>query len=186
MHRPRIASLRLRTRLDRQRTLVSDVVDQEQDEALASISSGGRAQTRGNRRKPTSALLPRESNRPFFGLTQVCRLLRQEFRPIYLQRQEIGMDLVDAVPYLNTFYYEAPALLEKLSTSNDRKIDMPFTGNVTIAIGDVIKKAEKAEDGVDVWPLLDLWTNSFKIEAGFGRYLNDHYDATADGEAKDL
>jgi hypothetical protein len=66
------------------------------------------------------------------------------------------------------------------------KIDMPFTGNLTIAVGDKLKDVEKAVEGIDVWPLLDLWANSFKIEAGFGRYMAPHYDATADGEAKDL
>lgn len=103
-----------------------------------------------------------------------------------MQRQEIGMDLVEVVPYLQTFYSEAPALLRSLPTSYDRKVDMPFTGNLTIAVSDKVKEVEKAADGVDVWPLLDLWANSYKIEAGFGRYMQLYYDATADGEAKDL
>lgn len=96
------------------------------------------------------------------------------------------MDLTEVVKYLQAFYHDAPALLEDLSTSNDRKIDMPFTGNLTIAVGDKAKEVEKSADGVDVWPLLDLWANSYKIEAGFGRYMQVHYDARADGEAKDL
>src|SRR5690242_3738836 len=133
-----------------------------------------------------TALLPRDTNRPFFGLTQVCRLLRQEFRPIQMQRQEIGMDLVDVETYLNTFYPDATAQLEALTTSEDRKVDMPYTGNMTIAVGDKIKQIEKSADGIDILPLLDVWANSFKIEAGFGRYMQVHYDATADGEAKDL
>jgi hypothetical protein len=103
-----------------------------------------------------------------------------------MQRQEVGMDLVEAVPYLRTFYFEAPALLENLSTSDTRKLDLPFTGNLTIAVGDKIKEAEKAAKGVDVWPLLDVWANSFKIEAGFGRYMRESYDPAVDGEAKDL
>ena len=103
-----------------------------------------------------------------------------------MQKQEIGMDMIDVVRYLQVFYPEAAEHVKTLSTSNDRKVDMPFTGNFTIAVGDKVKEIEKAADGIDVWPLLDLWANSFKIEAGFGRYLQAHYDATVDGEAKDL
>lgn len=182
VHRPRIASLRPRTRLDRHRTLQSDLLDEQQDTAL---SGGGRSHV-GHQRKSKAALLARETNRPFFGLTQVCHLLRQEFRPMYMQRQEIGMDLVEVETYLNTFYPDAAAQLKALSTSKDRKIDMPYTGNMTIAIGDKVKLIEKAADGIDVLPLLDVWANSYKIEAGFGRYMQVHYNATADGEAKDL
>jgi hypothetical protein len=186
VYRPRLASLRSRTRLDRQRTLASDIVEEEQDRCLATANTRGRTSARAHQRKSINAFLARETNRPFFGLTQVCRLLRQEFRPMYMQRQEIGMDLLEVVPYLKAFYPEAAELLNDLSTSNDRKIDMPFTGNFTIAVGDKLKDVEKSADGVDVWPLLDIWANSFKIEAGFGRYMQAHYDATADGEAKDL
>lgn len=96
------------------------------------------------------------------------------------------MDLVDVVKYLDAFYPEAADHLKNLSTANDRKLDMPFTGNLTIAVGDKIKDVEKVKDGIDVFLLLDLWANSFKIEAGFGRYVQAHYNATADGEAKDL
>ncbi|XPS72900.1 hypothetical protein M3J09_005058 [Ascochyta lentis] len=183
VHRPRIASLRSSTRLDRQRTLASDITDKEHDDALPVASRHGRV---ASKRKTPNALLARETNRPFFGLTQVCHLLRQEFRPLYMQKQEIGMDLVDVVKYLQTFYADAPGQLQSLSTATDRKVDMPFTGNLTIAVGEKIKEMEKSADGVDVWPLLDLWANSYKIEAGFGRYMQVHYNATADGEAKDL
>ena len=96
------------------------------------------------------------------------------------------MDLIDVVKYLQVFYPEAAEHLKNLSTANDRKLDMPMTGNLTIAVGDKIKNIEKLVSGVDVFPLLDLWANSFKIEAGFGRYMQPQYDATADGEAKDL
>ena len=185
VYRPRLASLRSRTQLDRYRTLASDLVEKEQAEALPSTNRRRRG-TGVSEQKPKSATLARETSRPFFGLTQVCRLLRTEFRPLYLQKQEIGMDLVEAVRYLETFYPEAPEYLKALSISNDRKGDMPFTGNLTIAVGDKIKDTEKTADGIDVWPLLDIWANSFKVEAGFGRYLQAHYDATADGEAKDL
>ncbi|KAH6621838.1 hypothetical protein C7974DRAFT_425601 [Boeremia exigua] len=177
VHRPRIASLRPRTRLDRHRTLESDVLEQKHDEALATATS---------KHMPKTVLLARETNRPFFGLTQVCRQLRQEFRPLYMQSQEIGMDLVEVASYLSTFYPGVADHLKVLSTSGDRKIDMPFTGNMTIAVGDRVKQIERSADGIDVGPLLDVWANSFKIEAGFGRYMQVHYDATSDGEAKDL
>lgn len=182
VHRPRLASLRSRTQLDRHRTLPSDIIDQEQNAALPGLSR--RSST--SQRKTKSNNLARETNRPFFGLTQACRLLRHEFRPVFMQRQEIGIDLIDVVEYLRVFYPAAAGHLESLSTAKDRKVDMPFTGNLTIAVGDKVKGIEKLKDGVDVYPLLDLWANSFKIEAGFGRYMQAQYDATADGEAKDL
>lgn len=165
--------------------MASDLKEQEQDEALPTLNGRGARRTKP-KPKPKNTLLPRESNRPFFALTQVCQLLRQEFRPLYLQRQEIGMDLVEVVQYLNTFYHDAPAHFKGLSAASDRKVDLPFTGNLTIAVGDKIKDVERSPNGIDVWPLLDLWANSFRIEAGFGRYMQVHYDATADGEAKDL
>ncbi|KAJ4361489.1 hypothetical protein N0V95_001826 [Ascochyta clinopodiicola] len=184
VHRPRIASLRSSTRLDRQRTLPSDIADKKYDDALPVAIRHGSA--RASRRKTQPALLARETNRPFFGLTQVCRLLRHEFRPLYMLKQEIGMDMVDVVTYLHTFYSTAPAMLKSLATANERKLDMPFTGNLTIAVGEKLKSVEKSAEGVDVWPLLDLWANSYKIEAGFGRYMQLEYNATSDGEAKDL
>lgn len=138
------------------------------------------------KRRSESATLSRETNRPFFGLTQVCRQLRAEFRPLYMQKQEMGMDLGEVAKYLNTYYYDASQHLNVLSTSKDRKVDMPFTGNLTIAIGDKIRKFEMAADGVDVWPFLSIWANSYRIEAGFGRYVQATRDATVDGEAKDL
>jgi hypothetical protein len=67
-----------------------------------------------------------------------------------------------------------------------RLADMPFNGNITIAVADRPLQVEKSLNGVEVIPLLDLWANSVKIEAGFGRYLKAHYNPAGDGEAKDL
>jgi hypothetical protein len=103
-----------------------------------------------------------------------------------MQKQEIGMDLGGLLKYLDTYYYGASQYLNTLPTSKDRKVDMPFFGNLTIAIGDNVRKDEMAADGVDVWPFLSIWANSYKIEAGFGRYVQGTYDRTGDGEAKDL
>lgn len=185
VHRPRIASLRPRTRLDRHRTLKSDLLETKHDSAIPDATMRSHNGTTRHPRKSTT-LLARETNRPFFGLTQVCRLLRAEFRPMYMQSQEIGMDLVEVGTYLRTFYPEAAKQLNTLSMSTNRKIDLPFTGNLTIAVGDKVKSIEKSVEGIDVAALLDIWSNSFKIEAGFGRYMQALYDATADGEAKDL
>lgn len=184
MHRPRVASLRLRTRLDRQRTLESDRVDRELGFQLSLSTNKSR---RGNKDgKDTKTNTKRETNRPFWGLTQVSRQVRNEFRPIYLQKQEIGMDLTEIVLYLQTFYFSAPAEFAKLPTDGPRTKDMPFNGNLTIAVGDKPGDVEKSKEGVEVLPLLDLWANSFKIEAGFGRYLKENYVPQTDGEAKDL
>ncbi|KAJ8114087.1 hypothetical protein OPT61_g3948 [Boeremia exigua] len=181
VHRPRIASLRPRTRLDRSRTLGSDILEKEHDKALADNITDVRRHG-----KSKTVLLARETSRPFFGLTQVCRVLREEYRPLYMKHQEIGMDLTEVAAYLSIFYPDAASHLNALPTSQDRKVDMPFTGNMTIAVGEKLRPVEKSADGVDVGPLLDVWANSFRIEAGFGRYMQAHYHASSDGEAKDL
>jgi hypothetical protein len=174
VRRPRLATLRERTRLDRGRTLASDLAGQEQDAHLS-------ASNKKSRDKPK-----RESNRPFWGLTFVCRQLRHEFRPIYMQRQEIGMDLTEIVDYLSVYYPIAAADIAKLAPPGERAGDLPFVGNLTIAVGDKPNDLEKSPEGIDVFPLLDIWANSFKIEAGFGRYLKANYVPETDGEAKDL
>jgi hypothetical protein len=177
-----MASLRPRTRLDRQRPLTSDINDHELDVSLSNTTSEAVAKTR----KGTKTPVARETNRPFWGLTQVSRQTRAEFRPIYLSKQEIGMDLTETVNYLRTFYPETPGELRKLHGVGKRLADMPFNGNITIAVADRPLPIEKSLNGVEVIPLLDLWANSVKIEAGFGRYLKAHYNPTGDGEAKDL
>jgi hypothetical protein len=177
-----MASLRPRTRLDRQRTLDSDIRDRELSHELSAKTSCRGDKTKGN----DKTALARETNRPFWGLTQVCRQLRTEFRPIYLQKQEIGMDLTEIVQYLQTFYSDASTEFAKLNHGRQRGKDMPFTGNLTIAVSDKPLELEKSPNGVEVIPLLDLWANSFKIEAGFGRYLQANYVPQTDGEAKDL
>lgn len=173
-----MASLRPRTRIDRQRTLKSDLKDRELGAEL-SLTKSRRA------RKDPKNITKRETNRPFWGLTQVCSQIRQEFRPMYLHKQEIGMDLTGIVQYLQTFYFTAPTEFAKL-TNVSRRQDMPFHGNLTIAVGDKTTVVEQSSEGVEVVPLLDLWANSYRIEAGFGRYLKNNYNPAADGEAKDL
>lgn len=180
VHRPRLASLRSRTRMDRSRIWPSDLDGMKHDAALATGSP------RSSSRKSGSVLLPRATNRPFFGLTQACQLIRQEYRPIYMHMQEVGVDLVNVEAYLKTYYPTASALLSELFNSRPRNADLPFSGNITIAVGDNIKKAEASLEGIDALPLLDVWANSFRIEAGFGRYIKEIYVPMRDGEAKDL
>ena len=177
-----MATLRSRTQIDRGRPLASDLVGHKLDQQL-SLKQASRSEAT---EETKIGLNPRETSRPFVGLTQVCRLIRQEYRPIYLQKQEIGMDLTAVVKYLQTFYHDAPERLAALGPSSDRGVDIPYTGNVTIAVGDMANKIERAQEGVEVYPLLDLWANSFKIEAGFGRYQKRSYMPELDGEAKDL
>lgn len=177
VHRPRLASLRVRTRLDRSRPLASDIADKQHDEEL---------NTTNTKKNNKNQLIPRDTNRPFHGLTQISRQIRLEYRPIYLRKQEIGMDLTDIVAYLQTFYPDALDVATLLERTKDSKVDLPFTGNLTIAVGDVAKGRELEKTGIDVWPLLDIWANSWKIEAGFGRYMKAGYSPERDGEAKDL
>ncbi|KAI8931099.1 hypothetical protein NX059_012109 [Plenodomus lindquistii] len=180
VHRPRLASLRPRTRQDRSRPLASEIEGHEQDKKLELTKS-----SRGFRPN-NSGGLARDSNRPFFGLTQVCRAIRYEYRPIYLRRQEIGMDLTEIIKYLHTFYADAAKELGAIEAPGVREKDLDYTGNFTIAVGDKTNAIERSVSGVDVFPLLDLWANSYKIEAGFGRYMNAAYVPEHDGEAKDL
>ncbi|CAN9480073.1 unnamed protein product [Alternaria alternata] len=181
VYRPRIASLRPRTRLDRGRTLASDLAGQEQDEEILSASNKS-----GRSAKSKVKTELRETNRPFWGLAQVCRQMRIEYRPIYMAKQEIGMDLTEIVDYLQTFYPTANDVVSQLAPPGERRNDAPFVGNLTIAVGDKANDLERASDGIEVFPLLDIWSNSLKIEAGFGRYLKANYIPETDGEAKDL
>ncbi|KAF2020258.1 hypothetical protein BU24DRAFT_459855 [Aaosphaeria arxii CBS 175.79] len=116
---------------------------------------------------------PRVDRRRCKGLTQVCSAIRNEFRPMYMLGQEVGLDFTDLAKYIEAFYPKGIAL--------DAQV-----GNITIAISSKITAAEKDPNGIDVFPMLDIWANSYRIEAGFGRYFTPHYDARLDGEAKDL
>lgn len=173
-----MASLRPRTRIDRQRALQSDIKDRELGKELSLVKYK-------RPRKVPKNQVQRETNRPFWGLTQVNSQIRQEFRPLYMHKQEIGMDVTEIVNYLQTFYFNAPTEFAKLMPGKRRR-DMPFNGNLTIAVGDKTTVAERSTEGVEVVPLLDLWANSVKIEAGFGRYQRHFYRPEFDGEAKDL
>lgn len=181
VYRPRIASLRPRTRLDRGRTLASDLAGQVQDEEILSACNKS-----GRSAKSKVKTELRETNRPFWGLTQVCQQVRIEYRPIYMATQEIGMDLAEIVDYLQTFYPTATDVVSQLEPPGTRQNDAPFVGNLTIAVSDKVNDLERAVDGIEVFPLLDIWANSLKIEAGFGRYLKANYVPETDGEAKDL
>lgn len=184
VHRPRLASLRSRTRYDRARPLASEVLGQEHDEKLSTVKrKHGRRNTAA---KSKNGTWNRETNRPFFGFTQVCQQIREEYRSIYLTKQEIGMDFTDTVKYLHTFYHDVQERMAALGPAGSRSLDMPFTGNLTIAVGDKASAVERVKEGIDVFPLLDIWANSLKIEAGFGRYLKANYVPETDGEAKDL
>lgn len=184
VHRPRISSLRSRTRFDRSRPLLSEVVGQEHDTALSTMKRNpGR---RNVSAKTNTGPLHRECHRPSYGLTQVCHLIREEFRPIYMQKQEIGLDLTDTSKFLGTFFPDALVQVATLPSTRARSGDLPYTGNLTIAVSEKICALECSDDGIDILPLLGIWANSYKIEAGFGRYLKAQYHPQTDGEAKDL
>ncbi|KAF2119777.1 hypothetical protein BDV96DRAFT_642783 [Lophiotrema nucula] len=119
----------------------------------------------------------RPTSRPYYGLTQVCRVLRNEYRPLHLKKQEIGLDLTDANGFIAGQY-------------NTRQGDAGHcgNGNFTFALNKTVPDKEKYI-GVDIWPALNMWANSGKVEAGFGRYMHQNlhgYDHLNDGEAKDL
>ncbi|KAF9729418.1 hypothetical protein PMIN06_005867 [Paraphaeosphaeria minitans] len=130
-------------------------------------------------------IAPKDSNRPFVGLTQVCLQIRKEFYPMYIANQEIGMDLTNTSKYMQTFFNPNVPLLyaDALDPSNK---NMPFRGNITIAVAGKILPIEKTVGWIDALPLLNTWANSAHIEAGFGRYSRIDYRPQVDGEAKDL
>ncbi|KAF2439293.1 hypothetical protein P171DRAFT_369914 [Karstenula rhodostoma CBS 690.94] len=128
---------------------------------------------------------PKESNRPFVGLTQVCQQIRKEFYPVYIANQEIGMDLTNTSKYMETFFNpNVPLSYADVFDPNGK--NMPFRGNITIAVAEKPLPIERAVGWIDVLPLLDTWANSAHIEAGFGRYSRHDYRPQTDGEAKDL
>ncbi|KAF2790166.1 hypothetical protein K505DRAFT_191869, partial [Melanomma pulvis-pyrius CBS 109.77] len=147
--------------------------------------------------KKDDKAVKREWVRPFFALTQVCRLIRGEYRPIYMLTQEIGMDFVKIGTFVECFF---PPLSRSISSSSDSTgatsistMDWttPYLGNLTIALSYNLTVEETGPLGTDILPLLDTWANSERIEAGFGRYHDPSrsslpYNADADGEAKDM
>lgn len=143
---------------------------------------------RGRRAAEEAALAeaaPKESNRPFVGLTHVCRQIRKEFYPVYIAHQEIGMDLTNTSKYMETFFNPSVPFCYADNRDPSGK-NMPFRGNITIAVAEKILPLEKAVGWIDVLPLLHTWANSAHIEAGFGRYSRRDYRPQVDGEAKDL
>lgn len=128
---------------------------------------------------------PLESNRPFVGLTQICKLIREEFYPLYIGKQEVGLDFAYTAQYTKTFFN--PNQKMSYSTEFDpKRKNMPFRGNITVALGYNMMPVEKVVGFIDALPLLNTWANSSQIEAGFGRYSRLQFVPERDGEAKDL
>jgi hypothetical protein len=128
---------------------------------------------------------PRESNRPFVGLTHVCQQIRKEFYPVYIANQEIGMDLTNTSKYMETFFNPNVPFSYADAIDPGGK-NMPFRANITIAVAEMTHPVKKTAGWIDALPLLMTWANSAHIEAGFGRYSRYDYRPQADGEAKDL
>lgn len=137
------------------------------------------------RTRAAKTLPPVETHRPFVGLTQVCMQLRKEFYPLYIAKQEVGLDMAHAGKYAATFFNPNMPMcysdnIDPLGRS------MPFRGNLTIALSDKILPLERLAGYLDALPLLEAWANSSRVEAGFGRYSRKRYVPQNDGEAKDL
>jgi hypothetical protein len=156
-HRPRRATLRPRTRVDPTRRLFY-----------------GNARSRDNTRY-------RRDNRPYAGLTQVCRQLRSDFFPLYHEHQEIALNIRDMNKYVETFFNPSMLTAEQ---SDPNKTDRPYKGNLTIGLGDQITEDEK--EGLEFWPFLVVWANSAMIQAGIGRYSASRHTPRPAGEAEDL
>lgn len=116
----------------------------------------------------------RRLQRDYFGLSQVCRQVRHEYRPWHILHQQIAIDLVDINKYIETFYPE------------DASAHLRRTGNLTIAIRNKITAVEKTGAGLDLWPPLSLWAKSYRVEANFGRYFYKGCDGRNDGNSNDL
>lgn len=123
--------------------------------------------------------LSRSTSRPFVGLAQVCRQIRAEFLTWFASSQEIGVDLLDVVKYVKTFF-------NTLRLTEEQRVGryMPFFGNLTIAVPWRIEAKER--NGIEILPLLTCWAWSNGIEAAYGRVSRPGYSARQDGEAKDL
>jgi hypothetical protein len=111
--------------------------------------------------KGKKAPVERTTNRPFIGLTQVNRQIRSEFFPIYSQKQEIGLDLVDVAKYLATMYNDA-------TLTDEQKLEnlKPFKGDLTIAVSGTVSPAE--QNGIEMVGLLVLWATAPGMNIGFG------------------
>jgi hypothetical protein len=195
IHLPKRASLRPRSAANAPN--YDDRLDPE-DMPLKSAKSASR------RKNISDKDVKKEPHRPFHALTQVCRQIRAEYRPIYMVAQEVGIDLVYIVKFIASFY---PPETQILSASGELTTvaatthptlepsptgpSTPFRGNLTVALSSTLKPCETGPLGTDILPLLDVWANSERIEAGFGRYHDPNHDRgnyrpETDGEAKDL
>ncbi|KAF2634363.1 hypothetical protein P280DRAFT_463682 [Massarina eburnea CBS 473.64] len=160
--RPRFATLRSCTRQDRCRPITFG--DNECDD-----------------KKATSK---RTTSRPAWGLTQVCRQIRSEFFSMYLEKQEIGLDLTDLVRILLSHYIDHLYHTSLLTQEQFAEKDWPFKANLTIALSDVISQEEKS--GIDLWPFLEVWANSVQVSCGFGCYSKRAANRRPEGESRDL
>lgn len=170
IHRPRMATLRSSTR-----------------QARAAPGRYREPEDLDNKKAPSKSTrgAPKETHRPFVSLTQINQQIRREFYTTYMSRQEIGMDLTDCSKYIHTFFNpEQPMCWQGAPDSTGK--NMPFQGNLTIAVSRQVLPVEKKQGWIDALPLLSTWANSVHIEAGFGRYSAAGYVPQRDGESKDL
>jgi hypothetical protein len=58
----------------------------------------------GTSQWPMSRVACYRSGRSFLGLTQTCRIIRREYRPIWLRTSSIRVQPSRLVPYIHTFY----------------------------------------------------------------------------------
>ncbi|KAF2737391.1 hypothetical protein EJ04DRAFT_592999 [Polyplosphaeria fusca] len=108
------------------------------------------------------------SLRPFLALTQVCRLVRVEFRPWFLNTQEMIVDINDMEKYVKTFY---PA--------DDSMIRF---GQIKIGLSLVIKANNRGNEGIDILPVLRFWIGTFELDMGFCIYYKDPENPEPDDE----
>lgn len=199
VHLPKRASLRPRSAFNAP-NYADDLDVEDMDPKAAKRASRKREKKKNINDKDVK----KEPPRPFHALTHVCRQIRAEYRPKYMMAQELGMDLVHIGEFIACFYPPETRILSAsgelttvaattLPIKNPSPIgpSTPFLGNLTIALSSTLKPRETGLLGTDILPLLDVWANSERIEAGFGRYHDSNYDRgnyrpETDGEAKDL
>ena len=133
----------------------------------------------GTKRKPKDALP--DLSRQYYSLTQVDDMIRDEFNPIHVRHQEIGIDLTQVTHYIHYFI-------------NPPGIAIPgrdiLNANITVVIHNSVKDASLP----DLLPLLEIAASSCHVSVGFARYDIDTsplyfrgaYNPDLDVELRDL
>ncbi|OAL57208.1 hypothetical protein IQ07DRAFT_30385 [Pyrenochaeta sp. DS3sAY3a] len=121
-----------------------------------------------------------QNSRPFHGLTQVCQLIRKEFRPLYMRHQQVGIHIEEISRYMRDFYPDK---------AYDQGADLVVAIKKTPADDNPGRRSMDPEvdmEGIELLPLLGAWANNIHFSAIFSLFLGAKQKLQDNPELKDL